>query len=187
MREGDATTARELLTKHAAIRATINEPRFDFDSPALHQAKKNLPLVDVLLEFGADINARSNWWAGGFGILEHDLTLEQARPLIQRGATLTAWAAAGLGLLEELQSIIEETPDVVHQRGGDGKTVLHCAASRDIAQVLLQAGAELDAVDLDHNASALQYLIGNEDIARLLIDSGAASTSLPRQGWVTQA
>ena len=174
VREGDAATARELLVKHAAIRAAINEPRFDFDSPALHQAKKNLPLVDVLLEFGADINTRSIWWAGGFGILEHDLTLPEAKPLIQRGATLTAWAAAGLGLLEELQSIIEETPDVVRQRGGDGKTVLHCAASRDIAQVLVQAGAELDAVDLDHNASALQYLIGDEDIARLLVDSGAS-------------
>jgi ankyrin repeat protein len=173
IREGDAQTARELLARHPAIRAAINEPRFDFNSPAVHQAKKNLSLVDVLLEYGADINARSTFWAGGFGILEYDLTLEQAKPLIQRGATLTAWAAAGLGLLEELKSIIHATPGVVRERGGDGKTVLHCAASREIAQVLVQAGADLDAVDLDHNATALQYLISDEAIARLLIDSGA--------------
>jgi ankyrin repeat protein len=173
VREGDAQTARELLSKHADIRAAINEPRFDFNSPALHQAKKNLPLLDVLLEFGADINVRSTWWAGGFGILEHDLTLEQARPLMERGAKLTVWAAAGLGLPGELKAIIEATPDVVLQQGGDGKTALHCAVTREIVEVLVDAGAALDVVDQDHNATALQYLIGDEGIARLLIGSGA--------------
>jgi ankyrin repeat protein len=175
VREGDAETARELLSKHADIRAAINVPRFDYDSPAIHQAKKNLRLVDVLLEYGADINARSTFWAGGFGILEYDLTLEQARPLMERGAKLTAWSAAGLGLPEELQAIIEATPDVVRQRGGDGKTVLHCAATREIAGILVDAGAELDVVDQDHNATALQYLIGDEGIASLLIDRGASA------------
>ena len=53
----------ELLAEHAEVRARIDEPRFDFDSPAIHQGKKNLPLVDVLLRHGADINARSAWWA----------------------------------------------------------------------------------------------------------------------------
>jgi len=88
---------------------------------------------------GADINARTRWWAGGFGILEHDLTLEEARPLMARGAKLTAWAA-----------------------------------TRAITQVLVDTGAELDVVDRDHNATPLQYLIGDEQIARLLIDSGAS-------------
>ncbi len=173
IRRGDAEAARELLSKHAGIRAAVNEPRFDYDSPAIHQAKKNLPLVDVLLEYGADINARSTFWAGGFGILEYDLTLEQAKPLMARGAKLTAWAAAGLGLPEELKAIIDATPDLVRQRGGDGKTVLHCAATREIAEILADAGAELDAVDQDHNATPLQYLIRDEGIARLLIDRGA--------------
>ena len=173
VREGDAETARELLSKYADIRAAINEPRFDLNSPAIHQAKKCLPLVDVLLEFGADINARSTWWAGGFGILEHDLTHEQARPLMERGAKLTAWAAAALGLPDELKAILEATPDAVRQRAGDDKTVLHCAATRAIAEILVDAGAELDVVDQDHNATALQYLIVDEGITRLLIDRGA--------------
>jgi len=173
VRAGDCARARELLSKHADIRAAINEGRFDFDSPAIHQARKNLPLVDVLLEYGADINARSTWWAGGFGILEHDLTLEQARPLMERGAKLTAWAAAGLGLPAELRAIIEARPDIVRQRGGDGKTALHCAATPEIATILVAAGSELDVVDKDHNATALQYLIGDAAIARLLIDRGA--------------
>ncbi|HET7133755.1 MAG TPA: ankyrin repeat domain-containing protein, partial [Gammaproteobacteria bacterium] len=117
VREGDADRARELLTKHADVAARINEPRFDFDSPAIHQAKKNLPLVDVLLAHGADINARSKFWAGSFGILEWNLTLEEATPLIERGARVTAWAAAGLGLLDELEALVRANPDAVHERG----------------------------------------------------------------------
>jgi hypothetical protein len=166
VREGDAGRARELLARHRDIRAKINDSRFDYDSPAIHQAKKNLPLVDVLLEYGADINARSTYAAGGFGILEFDLTLDQARPLIERGAKLTPWAAAGLGLPNELKSILAATPSVVRETGGDGKTVLHCAATREIVEILVDAGAELDARDTDHNSTALQYLIGDEGIAR---------------------
>lgn len=183
VREGDAGRARELLVKHAGVRARINEPRFDFDSPAIHQARKNLTLVDVLLEHGADINARSRFWAGGFGILESNLTLDEARPLIERGARLTAWAAAGLGLAEELKAIIATSPSVVHERGGDGKTVLHCAATREIAQILVDAGAGLEARDQDHNATPLQYLIGDEEIARFLISRGARIDLFAAARW----
>jgi ankyrin repeat protein len=174
VREGDADRARSLLEEHGDLRARINEPRFDFDSPAIHRAKKNLPLVDVLLEHGADINARSTWWAGGFGILESNLTLEEARPLIARGAHITPWAAAGLGLYDQLKSILRGDPAVVHARGGDGKTALHCAANPDIAELLLGSGADLETRDVDHGSTALQYLIADEQIARLLIARGAA-------------
>jgi ankyrin repeat protein len=173
VREGNAERARALLAQHADLRAGIDEPRFDFDSPAIHQAKKHLALVDVLLEYGADINARSKFWAGGFGILEWNLTLEEARPLIARGARVTVWAAAGLGLLEELQAILRDHPEAARERGGDGKTALHCAATTQIAALLIDYGAELNARDTDHAATPLQYLIGDEGIARLLIELGA--------------
>jgi ankyrin repeat protein len=172
VREGDAERAGELLDNHADVRARVNEPRFDFDSPAIHQAKRNLALVDVLLAHGADINARSTWWAGGFGILETGLTLEQAKPLIHRGAHVTVWAAAGLRLLDDLKAIIRRG-DAVRERGGDGKTALHCAATREIAELLLERGADLEARDLDHGSTALQYLIADEEIARLLVARGA--------------
>ena len=162
VRAGQAEQAHELLAGHAEVRARIDEPRFDFDSPAIHQGKKNLPLVDVLLRHGADINARSAWWAGGFGILESGLTLDEARPLIARGARVTVWAAAGLGLLDELKELVRADPDVVHARGGDGKTALHGAANAEIARFLLDNGAELETRDVDHGSTPLQYLINDE-------------------------
>jgi ankyrin repeat protein len=173
VREDDAELARELLERHPDVRARINEPRFDFDSPAIHQAKRNLALVDVLLAHGADINAPSTWWAGGFGILESGLTLEQALPLINRGARITPWAAAGLGLYDELRSILRDHPNSVNERGGDGKTALHCAATSAIAELLLDSGADVTARDVDHGSTALQYLIADETIARLLVARGA--------------
>ena len=52
-------------------------------------------------------------------------------------------------------------------RGGDGKTVLHCAATRAIAELLLDSGADVQARDIDHASTALQYLIADETISRL--------------------
>jgi ankyrin repeat protein len=174
VRAGQAEQVHELLAGHTEVRARINEPRFDFDSSAIHQGKKNLPLVDVLLRHGADINARSAWWAGGFGILESGLTLDEARSLIGRGARVTPWAAAGLGLLDELKELVRAEPDVVHARGGDGKTALHGAANCEIARFLLDNGAELETRDADHGSTPLQYLINDEASARLLLDRGAS-------------
>ena len=57
-----------------------------FRQPAGRTAKRNLPLLDVLLAYGADLNLKSAWWAGGFGLLEHDCTPDEAAPLIERGA-----------------------------------------------------------------------------------------------------
>lgn len=173
VREGDAERSRELLERHSDVRARINEPHFDFDSPAIHQAKRNLALVDVLLEHGADINARSTWWAGGFGILEWGLTLDQAEPLIQRGARLTSWAAAVLGMYDALKAMLLARPDSANERGGDGKTPLHCAATSAIAELLLDNGADVHVRDVDHGSTPLQYLIADEAISRLLVARGA--------------
>ncbi len=61
----------------------INGHRLDYDSPAIHQAKKNLPRVDVLLEYGAAINDRPKHWAGGFG------RCKWARPSPRNGTFMT--------------------------------------------------------------------------------------------------
>lgn len=78
-------------------------------------------MLDVLLDAGADINARSRWWAGGFGLLDC-ASPDLAAHVIERGAAVTVHAAARLGMLERLRDLIEADPAQVHARGGDGQT-----------------------------------------------------------------
>jgi ankyrin repeat protein len=171
---GDVERVRELLEEHAEVRAAVNEPIGPFGSRPANSAKKNFPLLDLLLAYGADLNLKSAWWAGGFGILEYDCTPEEAAPLIARGAIVDVFAAAHLGLFDRLRELVEGDPALVHSRGGDGKTPLHCARTVEIAQYLLDQGADLDARDVDHESTAAQHLVRDApEVARLLVERGA--------------
>ncbi len=66
-KEDDHALVRRLLQRHPEFKARINEPVGDFGSPPITNARSP-EMIDVLLEAGADINAKSNWWAGGFGL-----------------------------------------------------------------------------------------------------------------------
>ncbi len=113
-------------------------------------------MVDLLLDAGADIDQRSDWWAGSFGVLDHAGD-EMAAHLLERGATLTPHGAARLGMIEELRAMIDEEPACVHQRGGDGQYPLHFARTTEIVDLLLGAGAEIDGRDIDHESTAAQW------------------------------
>lgn len=67
MLRGDAAAVRQLLTQHPEFRPLINAPLFDYNAPAIVACANSAPMVDVLLEFGADPNKRSDWWAGTYG------------------------------------------------------------------------------------------------------------------------
>ena len=97
---------RELLATYPEVRAAINDPISYFQSRPVARATKNLPLLDVLLEHGADLNLKSAWWAGGFGLLEHDITPAEAAPLIARGAVVDVFAAAHLGMFDRLRELV---------------------------------------------------------------------------------
>jgi hypothetical protein len=171
---GDVNGVRELLEQRAEVRAAINDPISWFHSRPVARATKNLPMLDVLLSYGADLNLKSTWWAGGFGLLEHDITPEQAAPLIARGAVVDIFAAAHLGMIDRVRELVERDPSQVRARGGDGKTALHCATTVEIARYLLDHGADIDARDVDHESTAAQYLVRDApDVTRFLVERGA--------------
>jgi hypothetical protein len=171
---GDVAEVRTLLNEHADVRAAVNEPICHFNSRPAGQAKKNLPLLDILLANGADLNLKSTWWAGGFGLLEYGCTPEEAAPLIARGATVDVFAAAHLGKFDRLRELVDADASLVHARGGDGKTPLHCARTADMARYLLDRGADIDARCVDHESTPVQYLVREApDVARVLADRGA--------------
>src|SRR5438105_3793725 len=140
-------------------------------------AQANREIIALLLQRGADINQRSHWWAGGFGVLDDDRGL--AGFLIERGAIVDAHAAARLGMLERLRELIASDPAMVHARGGDGQTPLHLASTCEIAALLLEHGAELDALDVDHESTPAQYLVrDHQPVARDLVRRGCRTDIL---------
>jgi hypothetical protein len=174
---GDAAMLRKLLDRHPEFKARINEPIGSFDSPAITQVRTR-EMLDVLLEAGADIDARSRWWAGGFGLL-HGADPELAAYAIQRGATVDIHAAARLGMMDKLKELVSTNPEFVHARGGDGQTPLHFASTVEIASFLLDRGADIDARDIDHDSTPAQWMIRDrQEIVRHLVQRGCKTDIL---------
>ena len=174
----DAEGVRRLLQRHPQLRAHIDDPLFAFDAPAIVAFSSDAAMVQVLLESGADPNRKSNWWAGGFHAL-YGATPESAALLIAGGAVPDACAAAHLDRPDLLARMIAEDPARVHERGGDGQTPLHFAASRAVVDLLLDAGADIDAVDVDHRSTPAEWMLdrrqgaGRYHVARYLVERGA--------------
>lgn len=177
IRSDDAASVQQILDRHPELRAKINEPIGPFESPAIVCARSP-EMLDVLLAAGADINAKSSWWAGGFGLL-HGASPELAAYAIQRGAFVDIHAAARLGMLDRVTKLVASDAELVMARGGDGQTPLHFASSVDIAAYLLDQGAQIDARDVDHESTPAQYMIDDrQEIVRYLIQRGCKTDIL---------
>jgi ankyrin repeat protein len=178
-RRRDAAEIRRLFVAYPELRARIDDPVAAFDSPAIVAYANDAAIVEVLLEFGADPNRRSAWWAGGFHAL-HSATGAAAERLLAAGAIPDTCAAAHLDDLDLLRHQLQADPARAHERGGDGQTPLHFAESRDAIDLLLAAGAELDARDVDHRSTPAEWMLasrrglGRYELARYLTERGAS-------------
>lgn len=180
--EGDANRVKSLLADNDALLEFIDAPWFAFDAPAIvfAAASGNRELIQVLLDAGADIDAKSAWWAGGTSALQHAAgsmlayDTELAEYLIERGATIDAHAAAGLDMAETLEALMRENPDVVNAPGSDGMSPLHFAATPRIAELLLKHGADINLRDRDHYGTAAQWTMRRRpEVCRYLLEQGA--------------
>jgi len=169
----DASEVARLLTEYTTLRERIDEPLFEGIKPPILIAKNSPELLDVLLEFGADINARSRWKRGGDGVLD-DADPQAAEHAIRRGATIDVHSAAQLGKRDVLVRLLEEDPTRLHARGHDGQLPLHVASTPEIVDLLLARGADIEARDIDHVATAAQYAVQKPEVCRRLVERGAA-------------
>ncbi len=178
----DTARVATLLDRHPELKRRLNKPMpgSSFGAPAITPAVEhgNREMIEILLRAGADINARSDWWAGSFGVLD------TARPdlvpfLLERGAIMDAHAAARLGRLGDLERLVAADPGIVHARGGDGQTPLHFASTAAIAQFLLERGADIDARDVDHESTPAQWMMQDRhEVARFLVTRGCRTDIL---------
>jgi hypothetical protein len=144
-RRRDATALRRLFQQHAELRGRINDPVFSFNCPAIVAHANDLSIVDVLLEFGADPNRRSEWWAGGFHAL-HSATGAAAERLIAAGAIPDACAAAHLDRRTFVRPCRRGSGPRGHGRGGDGQTPLRTSPDRAPSPISCSTRArEIDA------------------------------------------
>lgn len=181
VRSNDARNVREVLARFPELKGSLDDEMVggDFGATALLTAvhQQNREIVDVLLEAGASIKQRSHWWAGSFGVLDNDGGLHDF--LIERGAHVDAHAAARLGRVDRLRELIAQDPGVVHARGGDGQLPLHFASSIEVASFLLDRGADIDAIDVDHESTAAQWMVRERtDVARYLVSRGCRTDIL---------
>jgi hypothetical protein len=186
----DADKTAGVLESYPELKARINEPMVNYGGmQALLAAvqRTDRKTIDVLLRAGADLNARSHSWAGGIGVLD-ECAPDLAPFLIERGAVLDAHGAARLGMQEKLQELVTADPGVVNARGFNGQTALHFASTVEIAQYLLEHGADIDARDLQHESTPAQHMLrvvqarhfrrDRQDIARHLVARGCRTDIL---------
>lgn len=183
--DSDAARVRDLLQQYPELRARIDDPLPDygFGQHALFAAvqRSDRATIDVLLRAGANVRKRTEWWAGGFGVLD-DCDPSLVEFLTERGAVVDVHAAARLGMMPKLRELVAADPSVVHTRGGDGQTPLHFASTVEVAKFLLDNGAEMDARDVDHESTPAQYMLrveqkrqyptDRQDVARYLVSRG---------------
>ena len=182
VRADDAAQVTAVLAAHPGLARQLDAPLVPdtaFGATPLLAAvtQGNREMVDVLLAAGADINARSHWWAGSFGVLDRDSDLVPY--LIERGATVDVHAASRHGLLDRVRQLVAADPGLVAARGGDGQTPLHVASSLAIAEYLLDHGADIDARDVDHESTPAMYMVRDrQEIARDLVERGCQTDIL---------
>ena len=188
----DADRVALLLNRHPELKTTIDEPMADYGESGMQPMlaavqRSDRKTIDVLLQAGADINARSRWWAGGVGVLD-ECSPDLAAFLMDRGAQVNVHAAARLGMLEKLRELVSAEPEVVHARGANGETPLHFASTVEIAQYLLEQGAAIDALDTRYESTPAQHMLrvvqarhyprDRQDIARHLVTRGCTTDIL---------
>ena len=189
--DSDAPRVRELLERYPELGAAIDNPlpNYGFGQHALFAAvqRSDRATIDLLLRAGANILKRTEWWAGGFGVLD-DCDPSLVDFLTARGAVIDAHSAARLGMMPKLTELVAADPSVVHARGGDGQTPLHFASTVEVATFLLENGADINARDLNHESTPAQYMLrvqqkrhypkDRQDVARYLVSRGCRTDIL---------
>jgi ankyrin repeat protein len=178
----DRTDAlRDMVSRDNALlyaRMTRNQHR---RTPLHHAVAKNrLRMVQLLLELGADPNARDATGATALTTASQegaDRSIVAA--LLESGTRLDLLAAVNMGHYDEAEAMLREDPARIGPDGSD-TIALHLAVARKnlvTLRWLLAHGVDVNAKrpmwDCNHTALHMTIENGAVEIARLLLDAGA--------------
>src|ERR1700750_1818660 len=151
-RAGDTAAACRVRERSPELaKVTGPHPIWGGEPTALHLAVENgrADVASMLLKLGADPNHPSDMYDGWTPLLI--AAGRQSRALVElllsHGAHVDAWEAAALGDVPRLEAIITADPKVARARRATAAPPLHFAATPEVAQLLVDHGAVLDALD----------------------------------------
>lgn len=171
VKQGDVTAFEELLRRHPELVTIADE----YDKTGLHWAaeKDNLEVARLLLDAGADIEAKTNWgdtplkWAATLG------SAKVADLLLGRGAQgFNLIVAAALGKFDDVKTMIGSEPDL-----SVVSTAMYGAARNghtEVVKYLLDQGAAIDTKGF-FGGTGLHWaaINGHRETVELLIARGA--------------
>lgn len=174
--DGDAAKVGSLLDGNPSlIAATGQIPLIaQRDVQAIHAAtyQGHQDVMAELLARGADVNAVDDRKRTPLHIAVANKRTDLADYLIKQGATIDIFAAARMGDVERVKTLLQSNPSLANARGPDGASPLHYVAKAEVVQVLVDANADPNARD-DHGLTPLVWHGADMEIAKALVDNGA--------------
>jgi ankyrin repeat protein len=173
----EASTVGNLAIIEALLAAGAdpNAPLGEGETPLMTAARTgNVSAVKMLIAHGAQVSARENWrgqtalmWAA---VENHAAVAEL---LLESGADVNARTVT-----YEFPNLTGGNGGIIHDRPQGGLTSLMFAARQgaiETVQVLLRAGADLNAAEPQYGFTAMQTAIfnGHYDLAADLMEQGA--------------
>ncbi|HEY4305004.1 MAG TPA: ankyrin repeat domain-containing protein [Gemmatimonadaceae bacterium] len=177
-RAGDTAAAWRVLERSPELaRVTGPHPIWGGEPTALHLAVENgrADVALMLLKLGADPNHPSDMYDGWTPLLLAAGRESRALVdlLLSYGANVDAWEAASLGDVDRLAALITADPAVVSTHRANDAPPLHFAASVEVAKLLIERGAPLDALDKYASTAARSAAYGRRSrrpVAKYLVE-----------------
>jgi len=172
---GDAQRVQDLLAQNSAL---ADEKGPEEETPL--RWASTVEVARLLLEAGADMegvlgNAEER------GYLQSPVEkgyAEVVRFLIDRGYSVDISLAVRIDDSERVRALLNDDPSLVNASFGNRK-LLHLARSVAVAELLLEAGADLHERDPGHQLMPVEWAINRDrdpELIRFLISRGARKT-----------